>query len=225
MKAEVREGVLQALVEQVEAFPVTPWSGLSARQIREYGFYLEPDLRLEEKDLLLGQLYAGLAVLARDMHDHLAKHPRDDAEMFRALVQMVNTEDRARYGSGAFPEYDGHPVSLLPKGLAAAADSGKPTVTPLADPRIVHEWTSKPGKKLFDRFLQKFGRKLKETICGKDGPYEQFNKGLLGQTALPTSIASTILTAGFSAATFWYPLAVYLSILLVKAGLKTYCET
>jgi len=67
--------------------------------------------------------------------------------------------------------------------------------------------------------------KFKDTICGKDGPYEQFTKGLVGQAALPSSIASSILAAGFSVETVWYPLAVYLSLLLVKTGLKTYCET
>ena len=90
----------------------------------------------------------------------------------------------------------------------------------LISPAIVHEWTFKPGKRL----LVKFGVKFKDTICGADGPYEQFTNGLIGQAALPATIAAKILTVGFSAATFWYPLAVYVSVLLVKAGLKTYCE-
>ena len=54
--------------------------------------------------------------------------------------------------------------------------------------------------------------------------YVNIEKGLLGQADLPVAIASSILTAGFSAATFWYPLAVYLALLLMKTGLKTYCE-
>jgi len=220
---EVDNELIQSLAETVEKFPVTPWSGLSTREIREYGFYVEGGLRLESEDLFLGQLYSGLAVLARDMHYYLEEHPRENSATFHAVVEEVNVDDR-RYGSGAFPKYDGQPISLLPTGLAAAADFGKPLVDPLGDPQIVHEWTSKPGKKLFLKFFNKFGRKLRETICGENGPYEQFNKGLVGQATLPAVIAGAILKSGFSTETFWYPLAVYLAILLIKTGLKTYCE-
>lgn len=221
---EINREILQSLADEVNKFPQTMWSGMSTREIMQRGSYQEEKLVLGKEDLPLGQLYAGLAALARDMHIYLTEHPREDAGAFENVVTEVSAEDSGRYGTGAFPQYDGQPVSLLPSGLALTADSGKPVVSPLGDPRIVHEWTSKPGKKLFERFIQKFGRKLRETICGQNGPYEQFNKGLIGQAALPTTIAGSILTVGFSAATFWYPLAMYLAILLVKTGLKTFCE-
>ena len=63
---------------------------------------------------------------------------------------------------------------------------------------------------------------------GKDGPYEQFcnpDNKLVGQAQLPMTIAGSILTSGFSPATFWYPLAVYVGLLLSKTLLKTYCKT
>ena len=221
---EINRKVLQSLADEVDKFPQTMWSGMSTREIMQRGSYQEGKLVLGREDLPLGQLYAGLAALARDMHIYLTEHPREDAGTFENVVTEVSAEDSARYGTGAFPQYDGQLVSLLASGLALAADSGKPVGSPLGDPRFVHEWTSKPGKMLFGRFIQKFGRKLRETICGKDGPYEQFNKGLIGQAALPTTIAGSILTVGFSAATFWYPLAMYLAILLIKTGLKTFCE-
>lgn len=78
----------------------------------------------------------------------------------------------------------------------------------------------KAGKRL----LLKFGDKFQAVICGKDGPYKQFERGLLKQADLPITIVATILTAGFSLATFWYPLGVYVGLLLVKTGLKSYCE-
>jgi len=77
---------------------------------------------------------------------------------------------------------------------------------------------------LFVKFRDKFGSKCKETVCGKDGPYEQFNNGLLGQKALPGAIVGAILVSGFTPVTFWVPLSVYISLLLLKVGLKTYCE-
>ena len=226
----VNERILRKLTSQVESFPATSWSGLSSRRIQQTGAYDGEGVRLTKEDLAMGQLYAGLAVLARDMHAYLAgraPHSLNEnaVRLFQVVTSDVSEKDRQGYGAGAFPNYEGQPVADLPTGLAAAAARGKPVVAPLANPAIVHEWTVKPGKKLFQAFIEKFGPKLKETICGKGGPYKQFEKGLLGQTALPTTIASAILTSGLSTATFWYPLAVYLGLLLVKAGLKTYCES
>jgi hypothetical protein len=220
MEVGINEETLQSLIKEIEGFVPTAPSGYMMRTIRERGFYEEQGLMFAYDDLPLGQLYAGLAVLARDVHQYLAKHPREDAALFEEVVSSVNTEERRQYGAQAFPNYEGLPADDLPEQLASAAALGQPTVAPLGERDIVHEWTFKPGKRL----LIKFGAKFKETICGKDGPYEQFNKDLLGQAALPSTIASAILIAGFSPATFWYPLAVYVSILLVKTGLKTYCE-
>ena len=67
---------------------------------------------------------------------------------------------------------------------------------------------------------------LKKCIYGilTDIQKEKFEKDLLGQADLPVTIASCILAAGISVATFWYPLAIYFGLLLVRTGLKTYCE-
>lgn len=221
METESNTQILQSLVEVVEGFD--PWGmpdGLMARQIAEEGFYEEEGLRFVPEGASVGKLYAGLAVLARDMHLYLAQHPREDAALFEEVVSLVHEEESRAHGSQAFPTYDGLPVDDLPRHLASAADLGQPNLDPLGERGIVHEWTFKPGKRLF----VKFGSKFKEVICGRDGPYEQFNKGLLKQAELPAAIAAAVLAAGFSTATFWTPLAVYVSILLIKTGLKTYCE-
>jgi len=220
MNDKINEALMLSLVREVDLLPPAIPAGLMKRRIDEMGSYEEEGLRFVADDFMVGLHYAGLAVLARDMHRYLAEHPRDDAAFFEQVVSLVHSEDGKRYGGGAFPDYKGLPVTDLPEGLAAAADAGRLQIALLGDRAIVHEWTFKPGKRLFVKFCSKF----KETICGKDGPYEQFTNGLVGQAALPTTIASSVLMAGFSAATFWYPLGVYLSILLVKTGLKTYCE-
>jgi hypothetical protein len=221
MKAQVNEALLRSLVSEVDQFrPAFP-AGATKRRVDNIGFFEELGLRFDADDYLVGLHYAGLAVLARDMHRYLAEHPRDDAALFEQVVSLVHAEERTLYQGGAFPTYEGLPTDDLPEGLASAAAAGQCVIARLGDVAIVHEWTFKAGKRLFVKFSSKF----KDTICGKDGPYEQFTHGLVGQAALPTTIASSVLTAGFSAETFWYPLAVYLSILLVKTGLKTYCET
>jgi len=220
MNGKINEALLRSLVREVDRLQPAAPGGAMKRQIDETGSYEEYGLRFVADDFMVGLHYAGLAVLARDMHHYLAEHPRADAAFFEQVVSLVHSEDSERYGGGAFPNYEGLPTDDLPQGFASAADAGQFIIAPLGDRAIVHEWTFKPGKRLFVKFCSKFN----DTICGKDGPYEQFTNGLVGQAALPTTIASAVLAVGFSAATFWYPLAVYLSILLVKTGLKTYCE-
>ena len=231
MEHEVSQEMLATLIDEVE----TTWravpSGLMARRIVNDGVYKESGLSITYDDYPLGQYYVGLAVLVRDMHLYLEAHPRDDTALFYDVVDAVNSVDTLMYGSEvAFPNYGGRLAEVaqaLPRGMAEAAAQGQPTLKPLANnPTIVHEWTFKPGKRLLGQFLEKFGHEFKEVICGAGGPYEQFkdDDGLLGQANLPNVIASALLTSVFSAAVFWTPLAVYISLLLVKTGLKTYCE-
>lgn len=165
-------------------------------------------------------LLAGLGVLVKDLNEYLSDNPRDDADVFEGVVSETIEEIKSSFGHDS-PFFVSPKETNLPDELAKAAAGGHPTVTQLGNPAIIHEWTVGPGK----RFFEKFAVKFKDTICGKDGPHEQFNKGLLGQAELPTTIVSAILAAGFSVATFWYPLAVYVGLLIVKAGLKTYCES
>ncbi len=220
MSQAINEALLSDLISEIDRLPGAFPGGYMKRNVDWTGCYEEGGMTFVTSDALVGLHYAGLAVLARDMHQYLARHPRSDVTTFEQVVSLVHDEESALHGAGAFPDYAGLPADSLPGGLSAAADNGHFVLSPLADRSLVHEWTFKPGKRLFVRFCDNF----KQTICGKDGPYEQFTEGLVGQASLPTSIASAILMAGFSAATFWYPLAAYLSILLVKTGLKTYCE-
>jgi hypothetical protein len=227
MENEINQKILDSLVSQAESIDI---GGHPDREITEtMAFFEKEGLRFKREDVpLVEQWSAGLAVLARDMHQYLAKHPRDDAALFKEVVLLVTAEEERDFKDGAFPIYKAHKgAELLPQGLAAAAAEGRPTVTVdlLCSRDILHEWTLKPGTKLFKRFREKFGPKFKEVVCGKDGFYEQLNKGLLGQDKLPAAIAARVLVIGFTPATFWYPLALYIGLLLVKTGLKPYCES
>jgi hypothetical protein len=231
MENKINETLLNTLIAEVEPLWRAVPAGNMARLAIQDGYFEEAGLRITHDDYPLGQYYVGLAVLVRDMHRYLETHPRDDSTLFHDVVTAVHTDDAARYGSdAAFPNYGGrlaNEAEALPVGMAAAADQGHPTLKALSNnPSIVHEWTFKPGKRLFNHFLQKFGREFKEVICGDGGPYQQVMKddGLLGQANLPNVIAGTLLTGVFGGATFWAPLAVYIAILLVKTGLKTFCE-
>lgn len=168
-------------------------------------------------------LSAGLTVLAKDAAEYLAATGKggNDVRLFQDIYSEalgVEREYWEKHGPRVFSSLED---AGLPRGFAAAAVAGKADLSRLGDKGIEHEWTKFPGRDL----LKKFSVKFRETICGKDGPYEKFQNGLLGQADLPVTIAASILTAGLSAAMFWYPLAVYVGLLLSKAALKTYCET
>lgn len=185
----------------------------------------EPELRdliNQVKDYDESLLYSGLTILSKDVAEYLATsaYPGKDAQLFlEVYMDALNVERDywSKFGPQLFQSLE---TAQLPRGFARAATEGRVDLTPLANRNIIHEWLENPGKKLFEKFKGKF----RETICGKDGPYEKFVNGLVGQADLPLTIASAVLTAGFSIAAFWIPLVAYFSLLLIKAGLKTYCE-
>jgi hypothetical protein len=223
---ELNERVLNRLIRRVASLEgPRSYTGVSWRDLQRFGSYTEPGFELTETDMKLTQVYAGLAVLTRDLHNYLAQSDDEDAALVQEVIAEIKAQEQRRYGPVAFPyddpafPYKGE-LEKFPQGLAARAAAGEPTVNGLGEPRIVHEWTVKAGKRLF----LKFGEKFKVVICGENGPYELFEKDLLKQSELPVAIVAQILVAGLSTATLWYPLAVYIGLLIVRTGLKTYCE-
>jgi hypothetical protein len=166
-------------------------------------------------------LEAGLGVILKDTLQYTLTAPRTDDLLFKELISQVIAEelnDKTSPPQWRLLYVD--PSDPVPTGIVAAADQGKFNMKPLKQSGIIHEWTVYPAR----RFLERFKVKLKKNICGKGGPYEQFKNGLVGQAGMPTTIATTILTAGFTVAPVWYPLAVYVALLIVRTGLDVYCE-
>jgi hypothetical protein len=148
------EELMDEVVKQAQALTTTRLpGGLMVRRIREDGFFEEDGLVVTAEDLPYCQHYAVLAILFKGMNDYLKLNQRDDASKFLEFIELVNRKDKPRYGPGAFPEYRGHPHEMLPPALAslaAEAASGKPSIRGLGDPGLVHEWTTKPGMRLFE---------------------------------------------------------------------------
>lgn len=165
------------------------------------------------------QMDSGFGVLVKDYAHYLEINPRKDAALFTKIYKEFSNEETASYGGSEYFRPAGE--TGIPSGFAQEAVSAIFELENLRGPSIIHEWTSIPGQ----RILRLFAAEFKNVICGPGGPYEQFNNNLLGQASLPATIASSILVAGFSVATFWYPIAVYIGLLITKAGLATYCKT
>lgn len=184
-------------------------------------------------------LEAGLTIISKDLSEYFAANGMKNEAIigFQEVYSDTLNEERESFMSEHELRFTMGKLSAIEKELNLphslsltdqayeTTRSGTPDMpqdlTPLTDPNIEHEFFTEPGK----RFLKKFGKKFKEVICGKGGPYEQFTKGdgLLDQANLPVKIAAAILATGLTGA-FWYPLAIYLGLLITKTGLKTYCE-
>lgn len=166
------------------------------------------------------QLYAGLTLMCKDISTNPDKN--NARNNLSGLIESFFKEEQANFASS--PLFQEEPVyktsGLSGTNLKKGWYTGEIS-TILTDPAIVHEWTLIPGQKLFEKFKEKF----KDAICkGDDSPYMKMEKGLLGQADLPMTIVNAILTSGISASTFWIPVIVYFVLLLLKTGLKMYCE-
>jgi len=219
--------LFNSLINEAENFPEVPLRrGRLKAALDRDGIYREDDLVFTKEDEKLAIYYAGFAILCKDINEYLSELPGDESTaLFNEVFNSVIYDEKRRYKAEAYPYSDpGFPDrdwrSNLPKGYAASAAQGSPTIENLDQSDLVHEKAVKPGKRLFD----KFARKFKETICGKGGPYEKFCNGLIGQADLPTAIVGAIIATGFSIATIWIPFLMYIVLLIIKAGLKTYCE-
>ena len=167
------------------------------------------------------QLYAGLTLLANSAKNYNGNIDRDDGEIFRILSGELEWQRKATWSWS--PLWNpGNTNKALEDSMHDFIYEGANTdINLLLDPSIEHEWLMGPGKELFERFKTKF----KVVICkGPDSPYMKMERGLIGQDDLPATIVASLLAAGISVSTFWIPILVYFSLLLVKTGLKMYCE-
>lgn len=175
------------------------------------------DAVLEREDRPVIHLYAAAGVVARDLDLFLKTHPNEPRDFFATVIAPTIEEDQLRFPNTTM--FGKEPPQPIPEGFAQSAALGELTLAGLDDPGIIHEWTSKPGKRIY----KKFGEKFRDTICGADGPYEQL-EGKIGPVVAPGLIVQSVITSGLSVATFLIPLLVLFAVILVKTGLKTFCE-
>ena len=173
------------------------------------------------KDYSVEKLQTGFALLVKEAAQHANLFQPKDKQAFDAVLAPLVEEEKSQPAAASL---FGPHLALVPTGVVRAAAQGrlssKRIEQDLGNDRIVTAPTAAVGHRLWAKFM----RKSKETICGAEGPYEAFCKGLLGQADLPKTIAASIVAGCLTASAVWIPLAAYAALLVTKAGLKTYCE-
>lgn len=177
------------------------------------------------KDLKLGLLLAGFTVLVKDTESYANANGLNDAasETLRgAFLDMLNYDRYywETFGPGLF-------LALLdaglPYGIAKAASQCNFDLGKLTEPGIEHEWTRAPGWHCFNTYSSQIKddilrdtdlETLKGTFWNAKEPYEPF-------AALTEKLART---SRFGPG-FWYPLMLYLTVLIVKTDFRTLADS
>lgn len=144
----------------------------------------------------------------------------EEAEDFLGVYTAYLIQDKQKYADSPF--FKPADIVGLPYGVADKA-AAELSFVPFLDRSNIggayNEWTRGPGRKLFNKFKRKF----KNVICGKNGPYKEFEDGLISEADLPKKIVAAVVV-GITFASFWVPLFSYFALLLVHTTLKVYCE-
>jgi hypothetical protein len=164
------------------------------------------------REKLIAALPALLVEIERQRQAR-GKFAKRDLDIYDQVVAPVLAEERRDYPSD---------TGLLSHGRVSEN-------IPLDDPNELANWlnarsqTDKRTLSTGQRLLEKFGRKFKETICGKGGPYELFHKTGLQDNPVVSYITKGIIGTSFVCASLW-AFAAVLAWAIVKTGLKVYCE-
>jgi hypothetical protein len=216
---------LHALIRQSFKY-ARPYSytGVSWKDLQRYNYYKEENLELTKEDIGLTQLYAGLAVLAREVGNEAGL--AQDA-LLKEVIGHVRQDEKSRYGDQAFP-YDSprfpYPADLdfIEKVMAGRKARAVPNLQFLQYPQIRHEWTVKVGKKLYEAFFQQIAPHFRGFACGKEGMLAQLKAGgdevEVVKTAVIYLLSKGLVSNDLAA------IVVVLVAILVRRGLKLYCK-
>lgn len=195
------------------------------------------------KDAKLGLLFAGLTVLVKDTADYINANGLNDAasETLRgAYLEMLN-HDRYYWEAFGPKLYLSLPDAGLPYGIAKAAshcDFNLAKLAKPAEPGIEYEWTIAPGWHCFETYTQEIkadilgGRTLVElkawfcTGCDPKDPKDCKDPNEPKDPFKPfAALIERIARRSSFGPGFWYPLMLYVTLLLVKTDFRTLADS
>lgn len=213
----VDEALIQSVVQEVRYFPKDDKKFVL---MGDYSADDEDAYRIDNRFLL-----CSLGVLTADMRDFLSRVEVEGSEGFKAVLDELADEEDPQYrGFFSDPIY---PYEMkrrkLPTGMAAQAAWGSPTLVPLADPDIIHEWTEDAGRRAYNKILERYWENLKKAICGKGKEWFEKIQDLVADAQI-AAIAGAIIAGVFTFGVLAVPIAILLAMLLISAGLDTLCD-
>lgn len=196
--------------------------------------------------LSLGLLWTGLTILSKDMIEFLAigAYNGDAVTRFRKIYIKTLNDDRPYwevYGPDLFKPLS--EIEELPSGFTWRAKNGDFDLEELTTEALIEDCSHHLHYVGWELSKQA-GLGLRAAICRED-PEESIsaNAGMEQllveeKTDTPTEqeveptrqqeetlkLARKILKYGFSEATFWYPITVYIAHLLVRTGYEHLCK-
>ncbi len=189
------------------------------------------------KTLELGPLLWGLTILAKDTATYLTVHGINNevGEGFR-LAYLDMLSDNRYYWENFGPKlYLPLGEAFLPEGFASAASNCNWDLQPLLEGDLDHEWLRAPGW----HFLKIYSGQRKNDIlrditlgelraafCNGRNPYKREIHGVAAQEdANPYTpiegLVGRLIGSDQEWGGFWYPVMLYLALLLHKTDFET----
>jgi hypothetical protein len=205
-----------------------PYVGVSYKDLERYGRHDNPTegFTLDERDAEITQLYAALAVLTRATLGLTSTSPT--ATWVRESADAVRETERRLYAEKAFP-YDAprfpftSDLTKLPTANALTELPTSKLFRTLESPAIRHEWTVKPGKRLFEALMARVQSALRSRVCDDQGP--------LAKVAAQASLVEigkdigVALIAILGYDHLFIPIVATIAVILTKRGLREFCAS
>lgn len=197
---------------------------------------LKPMYR-QVKDLDLGPLLSGLTILAKDTATYLTVHGVNNeiGEGFRLAYLGMLSDDRYYWEQFGRNLYLPLKEAGLPEGFASGANNRRADLGPLVDSSREIEWLRAPGW----HFLKTYSGQRKNDIlrditlgdltaafCKGRNPYKRESNGVADQEDTNPykpieGLVGRLIGSDQEWGGFWYPVMLYLALLLHKTDFET----
>ena len=178
--------------------------------------------QVHKADLKL--LLSGMSILVRDTSDflHLKGFQDPHSEEFRQVYTAMLDEDRY-YWSTFGPELYKHlKDTKLPSGLVEKAYRGNFNLSELLDTKINKEYTRFPGWFFFRRYSQTIKSRILPEATVEEERQRIFESA--DDFEIVEEYVNKLVEDSTVGKEFWYPVMLYVSLLLLKSVLVTFKE-
>ena len=178
------------------------------------------ELRFNSVDMTAMQAYAALAVWTR------AVIADGSSTTINGIAANVAALERTLYGSQAFPYGEDAAKSgvldaAFPDSAALMADPLEALIR-LSSDSLRHEWTVKPGKRLYEALVLRLPAAARRVICEPNGLLTRYESRK--DAVEIAKELSLLFVAALGHEVLLLPLCVTAAVIMVHRGLESFCE-